>query len=91
MYKELREKVAHLYGGENETIAPPVQTTKGIPQILVLRGNNHEMGRQYGEKLAFKIHALITVLKAALYQKISRRRLSWQINTILPSESGVRA
>ena len=66
--KELREKVAHLYGGENETIAPPVQTTKGIPQILVLRGNNHEMGRQYGEKLAFKIHALITVLKAALYQ-----------------------
>ena len=99
--KELREKVAHLYGGENETIAPPVQTTKGIPQILVLRGNNHEMGRQYGEKLAFKIHALITVLKAALYQtngeerkpqlKISRRRLSWQINTIPPSESGVRA
>ena len=46
--KELREKVAHLYGGENETIAPPVQTTKGIPQILVLRGNNHEMGRHHG-------------------------------------------
>lgn len=66
--KALREKVAHLYGGETATVAPPIQTTKGIPQIIVVKGSNREMGCQYGEKLAYKIHALVTVMKAALYQ-----------------------
>lgn len=78
----LRRKVAHLHNDNYSTIAPPIQITNGIPQVMVLKGSYREMGFQYGAKLAYKLYSVLTITRAAVLEAHGEKTVMKDMKTI---------